>query len=196
MRAAIDLRPQSRKDRSRRAVVHVPRLLSVLLLSVFLLFVAATTVVGFVFSRTLREERTVLDGRVADLLNQQTSMVRELNRLKTTERLYGEALELLRREIPALEFLSSLEASLPPGVWLTKVTFSEEKVVVGGMAYVESDVVAFGRALTEASVVRSVGLPVSSRVSVSGGNRVRFDLTCSLNGLEAVTPQEETVSEP
>ena len=197
MRARIDLRPQSRKEASRRRQgIHLPRLVSLLLVSVFLLLSLATVVAGFLLVQRLRAEKNSLDGRVADLLIQQTSMTTELNRLKATEKLYGEALDLLRREVPALEFLASLEASLPPAVWLTKLSLSGESVAINGMAYGENDVVSFGRALTEASVVRSVGLPLSNRVSSAEGSRIRFDLTCSLNDLETVTLPRKEVAQP
>jgi hypothetical protein len=186
MTIALDLRPQSRKTNVKKSI-HLPRLVGLLLVSVFVLFSLATVATGLFFTRGLREERTRLERRVDDLQGQQLLLTEELKRLEALEKLYEEALLLLRDELPALEFLVSLEASLPPDLWLTKLTLSGSGAVVNGNGYAEADVVSFGRALTEASVVRSVGLPVTSRFTAQGESRVRFDLSCVLNDLESVT---------
>ncbi len=191
MRVAIDLRPQARKSSARRGV-HLPRLLALLLTVAFILLSSVAIGAGFFFSRNLKEEKASLERSVEELQAQQVLLTAEVNRLKGLEKLYGEALGLLQSELPALEFLASLEASLPPGVWLVKVALSGATAALNGMAFAENDVVSFGRALTEAAAVGEVGLPVSSRVAVGGKNRVSFNLSCSLNDLESVTiPQTE-----
>ncbi|MDD4365231.1 MAG: PilN domain-containing protein, partial [Synergistales bacterium] len=158
----------------------------------FILLSSVAIGAGFFFSRNLKEEKASLERSVEELQAQQVLLTAEANRLKGLEKLYGEALGLLQSELPALEFLASLEASLPPGVWLGEVALSGTTAALNGMAFAENDVVSFGRALTEATAVGEVGLPVSSRVAVGGKNRVSFKLSCSLNDLESVTiPQTE-----
>ncbi|HPK07908.1 MAG TPA: PilN domain-containing protein, partial [Aminivibrio sp.] len=168
--------------------VHLGRIAALIILVLFVGVSTITFVYGLVLSRSLRAERLDLQMNIDRMQEQSGRMTAELRRLQAQYQDYGKALAILQRELPSVEFLGVLERALPPGVWLERMSIS---VAMAGFAFTENDVVSFGRALSEALVVTSVGFPVTTRVRQESGASVRFSLDCSIRDIMSITPATE-----
>ena len=187
MSVKLDLRPWDYVEAEKKTV-HVGRILALIILLLFVIVSSVTFFYGLTLSRKLRAERMDLQVNIDRMQEQVTRMTAELNRLKAQYQDYGKALMILQKELPSVEYLGVLERALPPGVWLERVSISAGKVAMAGFAFTENDVVSFGRALTEAEIVRSVGFPVTSRVQQQSGASVRFSLDCAIGDIMSITP--------
>jgi len=194
MRVKLDLRPRDYIE-TEKTPLHIERIAALLISVLFVGISCATFAFGLFLSRTLRAERVQLESYIERMQEQGARMNAELRRLQSQMNDFGKALVILQQELPSIEFLSVLERSLPEGVWLEKADISSGKVSLSGFAYTENDVVSFGRALSEASVIESVGFPVTSRVKQENGGSVRFSLECRIRDIMSIgqkaTPLEE-----
>lgn len=182
MRIKLDLRPKEYIE-SRKTKVHFGRVIALSVLIIFFGVSSASFVYGFLLSRSLRAERVQLEGYIARMQEQGARMNSELKRLQAQVQDYSKALKLLQDELPAIEFFSVLEKALPLGVWLEKIDISAGKVSMAGLAFTENDVVSFGRSLSEATVIESVGFPVTSRVRQESGASIRYSLDCRIKNI-------------
>ncbi|MDO9508227.1 MAG: PilN domain-containing protein [Thermovirgaceae bacterium] len=185
MRVKLDLRPRDYID-TEKTPVHFGRIAALVIVLLFVGVSSATFIYGFFLSRSLRSERVQLESYIERMQEQGTRMNVELKRLQTQVKDYGKALLILQQELPSIEFLSVLEKALPGGVWLEKVDISAGIAALSGFAFTENDVVSFGRALSEASVIESVGFPVTSRIRQDGGASVRFSLDCRIRDIMSI----------
>ncbi len=194
MSVKLDLRPWDYVEAEKKTV-HVGRILALIILLLFVMVSSVTFAYGLTLSRKLRAERMDLQVSIDRMQEQVARMTGELNRLKAQYQDYGKALMILQKELPSVEFLGVLERVLPPGVWLERVSISAGKVAMAGFAFTENDVVSFGRGLTEAEIVRSVGFPVTSRVQQQSGASVRFSLDCGIGDIMSITPASAETAE-
>lgn len=194
MSVKLDLRPWDYVEAEKKTV-HVGRILALIILLLFVIVSTVTFFYGLTLSRKLRAERMDLQVSIDRMQEQVARMTGELNRLKAQYQDYGKALMILQKELPSVEYLGVLERALPPGVWLERVSISAGKVAMAGFAFTENDVVSFGRALTEAEIVRSVGFPVTSRVQQQSGASVRFSLDCAIGDIMSITPAAAETAE-
>jgi Tfp pilus assembly protein PilN len=194
MRVKLDLRPRDYIE-TERAPVHIGRILALVIVVLFIGVSSASFVYGFFLSRSLRTERVQLQDYIMRMQEQGGRMTAELRRLQGQVQDYGKALVILQQELPSIEFLSVLEKALPQGVWLEKMDISAGRVSMSGFAFTENDVVSFGRALSEATVIDSVGFPVTSRVRQDSGASVRFSLDCRIKDIMSVSATVPPVKE-
>ena len=136
-----------------------------------------------------------LESNIDRMLQQSGKLGAELKKQQALYHDFGKALALLQRELPSVEFLGALERTLPTGVWLQKAAVSPGKVALSGFAYTENDVVSAGWALSEASVVSSVGFPVTTRVRQESGASVRFSLDCGIRDIMSTAPEGDETAE-
>ena len=122
------------------------------------LFLAFALVGGVTFAMALMKvkgmnaEIAMLNDQVAIQQAQNLKMSNEIKRLAGVEAVYVSALNLLQEELPALEFLNSIETSLPLGVWVSSVSISPGKAIIKGNSYVEHDVVEFAKGVLDKGV--------------------------------------------
>lgn len=194
MRVQLDLRPRHVVEAQSRRLNLARVLLSVLFVA-FLLVTGSTLVLSFLKVRGMDAEITMLKDQVTLQKAQTLKMGNEIKRLAGEENMYASALSLLHEDLPALEFLESVEKFLPEGVWLTSLTMSPgslsvekgkpavpDRVTLRGGAYVENDVVEFAKGLQGSWVVLAVDFPVTSRVEKKeeSDSIVDFTLSCTL----------------
>ena len=191
MTVKLDLRPRDYIE-TEQTPLHAGRIVALLIALVFIGVSSTTFIFGFFLSRTLRTERVQLESYMERMQKQGARMNAELKRLQIQMQDYGKALVILQQELPSIELLSVLERALPAGVWIEKADISGGRVLLSGFAFTENDVVSFGRALSEASVVESVGFPVTSRVREESGASVRFSLDCRIRDIMSIG--EKTVN--
>ena len=192
MKVKLDLRPRSLVE-SRRRKVNAARVLLVALFLAFVLVGGVTFGLSYLKVRGMGAQVAMLNDQVAIQQAQNLKMSNEIKRLAGVEAVYVSALKLLQEELPALEFLNSIETSLPMGVWISSVTVTPGKANIKGNAYVENDVVEFAKGLLEAGVVSAVDFPVTTRVVKNQESMVDFTLSCMLRdlaGISARTPGE------
>ena len=194
MRVKLDLRPRDYIE-TERAPVHIGRILALVIVVLFIGVSSASFVYGFFLSRSLRTERVQLQDYIMRMQEQGGRMTAELRRLQGQVQDYGKALVILQQELPSIEFLSVLEKALPQGVWLEKMDISAGRVSMSGFAFTENDVVSFGRALSEATVIDSVGFPVTSRVRQDSGASVRFSLDCKIRDIMSIAATVPSIME-
>ena len=190
MSLKLDLRPIDYIE-SERKPVQLKRTVALVLVVLFVGVSAVTFIYGLVLSRSLRAERMELASNIERMLQQSGKLGTELKKQQALYQDFGKALVLLQKELPSVEFLGVLERTLPPGVWLQKAGLSPGKAALSGFAYTENDVVSFGRALSEASVVSSVGFPVTTRVRQESGASVRFSLDCGIRDIMSIAPGKD-----
>lgn len=195
MSLKLDLRPVDYIE-SERKPVQLKRTAALVLVVLFAGVSLVTLIYGLVVSRALRAERRELQSDIDRMMVQTGKLGAELKKEQARYQDFGKALALLQKELPSVEFLGSLERTLPPGVWLQKASLSPGKAALSGFAYTENDVVSFGRALSEAAVVSSVGFPVTTRVRQESGASVRFSLDCGIREIMSIAPDggEEVAS--
>ena len=194
MSLKLDLRPVDYIE-SERKPVQLKRTAALVLVVLFVGVSAVTFIYGLVLSRSLRAERMELASNIERMLQQSGKLGTELKKQQALYQDFGKALVLLQKELPSVEFLGVLERTLPPGVWLQKAGLSPGKAALSGFAYTENDVVSFGRALSEASVVSSVGFPVTTRVRQESGASVRFSLDCGIRDIMSIAPGRDEPAE-
>ena len=185
MSLKLDLRPVDYIE-SERKPVQLKRTAALVLVVLFAGVSLVTLIYGLVVSRALRAERRELQSDIDRMMVQTGKLGAELKKEQARYQDFGKALALLQKELPSVEFLGSLERTPPPGVWLQKASLSPGKAALSGFAYTENDVVSFGRALSEAVVVSSVGFPVTTRVRQESGASVRFSLDCGIRDIMSI----------
>lgn len=189
MTVKLDLRPRDYIE-TEKATLHVGRMAALLIVVLFVGVSLSTFVFGLFLSRTLRAERVQLESYMERMQEQGARMNVELKRLQSQMKDYGKALVILQQELPSIELLSVLERALPAGVWIEKADIASGRVLLSGFAFTENDIVSFGRALSEASVIESVGFPVTSRVRQESGASVRFSLDCRIRDIMSIGGRE------
>lgn len=182
MKVKLDLRPRS-LVKAQRKRVNAARVLLVSLFLAFLLVGSVTLGLSFLKARGMKAEVAMLNDQVAIQQAQNLKMSNEIKRLAEVEAVYVSALNLLQEELPALEFLNSIETSLPLGVWISSVTISPGKAIIKGNSYVENDVVEFAKGLLDAGVAATVDFPVTARITKDKESLVDFTLSCVLRDL-------------
>jgi Tfp pilus assembly protein PilN len=185
MSLKLDLRPIDYIE-SERKPVQLKRTAALVLVVLFAGVSLVTLIYGLVVSRSLRAERLDLQSDIDMKMVQTGKLGAELKKQQARYQDFSKALALLQKELPSVEFLGSLEQTLPTGVWLQKASLSPGKAALSGFAYTENDVVSFGRALSEVSVVSSVGFPVTTRVRQESGASVRFSLDCGIRDIMSI----------
>lgn len=205
MKVKLDLRPRSLVEKQGKKV-NVARVLIVALSVAFLMVAGATFTLSFMKVRGMDAEIAMLSDQVALQKAQSLKLANEIKRLGETEKIYLDVLALVQEELPALEFLESVESSLPDGVWLASLVMDAGRVTVEkgkqpvpgkatirGSAYVENDVVHFAKGLQDSPVVSAVDFPVTSRVESKDEPVaiVDFILSCTLRNMEGLRAGEK-----
>ena len=187
MKVLLDLRPRALIE-SQKKRFNFARLFMTLFLLSFMLVGGTTLFWAFWNFRSLKDRVSFLEDTLMIQRAQNARLANEIRRLSEEEAVYVSALKLLQDELPALEFLQGMEASLPPGVWIRSVSLVPGKASFQGSAYKEDDVVEFGKGLLDAPVVAAVDFPVTTRVVREGQSLVDFTLACSLRDFAATIP--------
>ncbi|MCF7936506.1 MAG: PilN domain-containing protein [Synergistales bacterium] len=179
MTIKFDLRPE--QFRVEEATSFSPlRVMVLSLVAVFFVFSVAFLGLGLFKLHALRAQQAEYIPRVRALNRQAKELKQELSRLKEAVAEREETLEMVKGELPSLEFFGAVEGSLPGTVWLRKVSLSSGKASLSGYAFSEGDVVVFSNALNESSVVKGVGMPDTNSSSWHGKRVVQFSLSCTL----------------
>lgn len=185
MKVRLDLRPPYLVEAGKKKVNAV-RVFLVALFLAFALVGGVTLGLAFLKVSNMNSEVAMLSDQVAIKQAQNLKMANEIKRLSEVEGVYKAALGLLQEELPALEFLNSIETSLPLGVWITSLSITPGKATIKGNAYVETDVVEFAKGLLERGVALAVDFPVTSRSAKERESLVDFTLSCTLRDLAAI----------
>lgn len=186
MKVKLDLRPRSMVE-ARKKKVNAARVLMVTFFLAFVLVGGVTLGMAFMKVKGMNAEIAMLSDQVALQQAQNLKMTNEIKRLAGVEAIYVSALNLLHEELPALEFLNSIETSLPLGVWISSVSITPGKAVIKGNSYVEHDVVEFAKGLLDVGVAATVDFPVTTRVTKDNESMVDFTLSCILRDLAALS---------
>ena len=189
MKVKLDLRPRSMVE-ARKKKVNAARVLMVTFFLAFVLVGGVTLGMAFMKAKSMNAEIAMLSDQVAMQQAQNLKMTNEIKRLAGVEAIYVSALNLLHEELPALEFLNSIETSLPLGVWISSVSITPGKAVIKGNSYVEHDVVEFAKGLLDAGVAATVDFPVTTRVTKDNESMEDFTLSCILRDLAALSAED------
>lgn len=190
MKVKLDLRPRSLVEAGGKRV-NAKRVLLVALFLAFILVGGVTFALTFLKVQGMRADVSMLNDQVAIQQAQNTKMAGEIKRLAGVEAMYVSALKLLQEELPALEFLNSIETSLPLGVWVSAITIAPGKATIRGSSYTESDVVEFAKGLLLGGVAATVDFPVTTRVTRNNESLVDFTLSCMIRDLAAISGRNE-----
>jgi len=181
MTIKLDLRPETLKRESKKAV-NATRLVAAVLLVAFCLVSLGSILYGTALAFRLKEEKASLKLSIEELTTQDVRLTGELKRLQNESATFTDNLALINAELPALEFLNAIQGALPSSTRIDSVEMSNGSAKLVGIASSEGEVVAFARKLGEATLVSSVSFPVTSKQ----GNLIRFELTCSLLDMDSL----------
>ena len=181
MTIKLDLRPETLKRESKKAV-NATRLVAAVLLVAFCLVSLGSILYGTALAFRLREEKASLKLSIEELTTQDVRLTGELKRLQNESATFTENLALINAELPALEFLNAIQGALPSSTRIDSVEMSNGSAKLVGIASSEGEVVAFARKLGEATLVSSVSFPVTSKQ----GNLIRFEVTCTLLDMDSL----------
>lgn len=134
MRVRFDLRPEEFAERERRRrSFSLTRLISLLLLALFVLVCVRSTALNLLEVWRLREGTEALEGDAVALEAKRAALIQDLSRLQQRERRAAKRLEALH-DLPSLEVLSALEANMVPGMKLKSIQFLPGEALVTAVA--------------------------------------------------------------
>ena len=186
MKVKLDLRPRSLVEAGGKRV-NAKRVLLVILFIAFVMVGGVTFALTFLKVGGMRSDVSMLNDQVAIQQAKNAKMAVEIKRLAEVEAMYVSALKLLQEELPALEFMNSIETSLPLGVWVSAVTMAPGRATIRGSSYTEGDVVEFAKGLLQGGVAATVDFPVTTRVTRNNESLVDFTLSCMIRDLASIS---------
>jgi len=188
MNIKIDLRPEKGPKKTYVSTGGMTQFFAVMLVLAFIAVSGLTLVYAGLKSHYMKAEIQSLENNISRLQTQDARLSEELGRLKAQEKIYTDALALLEAELPSLEFLTSLEQTLPLGVWLESIKISKGSVSLSGKAYEENDVVVFAEGLLATPLVSQVSFPSTSRSKPGqdGVSIVSFSFSCRIMDITQV----------
>lgn len=202
MQVLLDLRPQH-LVKLQETKVDAVRLVCILLLSVFILLSIFN--LGFT-ALELSNAQSELAAAQSELSGLRSGNNRLNESLKTMRDLREQTesfIELIRQDIPTVEFLAALEAAVPDGLKIQDIEMRENNVMMKGTALTDQDIVDFGEKLGGMRyIVRRVDAPVTTRGGAAGGGgrgrgrtaenmQPSFSITCSILSLAEIANSEE-----
>lgn len=132
---------------------------------------------------TLRSEKR----KLTDLTNQNSSiagLVDERRKIEADEANLLEQLkiieELKKNRIKEVKILDGLQASIPERVWLSRVDYTKEKVVISGYTVSDSELSRFMDDLGKSIFLKDISLLKSSEISSDRGAIKKFEISASV----------------
>ncbi len=113
MTIKLDLRPETLKRESKKAV-NATRLVAAVLLVAFCLVSLGSILYGTALAFRLREEKASLKLSIEELTTQDIRLTGELKRLQNESATFTDNLALINAELPALEFLNAIRGLFLP----------------------------------------------------------------------------------
>ncbi|MDR1579320.1 MAG: hypothetical protein LBS35_03100 [Synergistaceae bacterium] len=180
MQVLFDLRPPHLVQLQSRSV-DVSRLLSILL---FMIFMALSFWnIGFTAFKYLqvRQELSASLGRQSEVRAQSASFAATIAQMRTLKTQIVAYLEFTREELPAVEFMKTLEDTVPDGLKISTLDVTPGNASMSGAALGDDQIIVFGANLgSQSYIVTRVSSPVTNK-SVLGTRQIMdFQITCSL----------------
>ena len=180
MQVLFDLRPPHLVQLQARNV-DVLRLLSILL---FMIFMALSFWnIGFTALKYLqvRQELSASMGSQSEVRTQSASLavtIKQMQALKTQIVAY---LEFTREELPAVEFMKTLEDTVPDGLKIATLDVRQGSALMSGSALGDDQIIAFAANLgSQNYIVTRVDSPVTTKSELRNKQISDFRITCNI----------------
>jgi Tfp pilus assembly protein PilN len=180
MQVLFDLRPPHLVQLQSKNV-DVPRLLSILLFMVFMAL--SFWNIGFTAFKYLqvRQELSASMGRQSEVRTQSASLAATIKQMQALKTQIVAYLEFTREELPAVEFMKTLEDTVPDGLKISTLNVIQGSASMSGSALGDDQIKMFGANLgSQSYIVTRVDSPVTTK-SVLGSKQISdFRITCNL----------------
>jgi Tfp pilus assembly protein PilN len=180
MQVLLDLRPPHLVHLQERSVDAL-RLLSIVLFMVFMAL--SFWNVGFTAFKYLqvRQELSDLLGRQSEIRTQSASLAETIKQMQALKTQIAAYLEFTREELPAVEFLKTLEDTVPDGLKISSLNLIPGNASMTGSALGDDRIIAFAANLdSQKYIVTRVNSPVTTK-SVLGSRQISdFRITCDI----------------
>jgi Tfp pilus assembly protein PilN len=180
MQILFDLRPPHLVHLQSRSV-DAYRLLGILL---FIIFIALSFWnIGFTAFKYLqvRQELSASMGSQSETRAQSASLAAAIKQMQALKTQISAYLEFTREELPAVEFMKTLEDAVPEGLKISTLDVIQGSASMAGSALGDDQIKAFAANLSSQNyIVTRVDSPVTTK-SVLGSKQISdFRITCNL----------------
>lgn len=195
MRVLFDLRPRHLVEMQETKIDPV-RLSALLLFAVFALVSAFNIVYSYMQMTGMREalEQIKFDQSQAAINGR--LMAGQLEELRALRDEVKEYVEFAKEDVPSVEFLSALEAAVPPSMKISSIEMRRGSVIMKGSSLSDQDVIDLGANLgAMRGIVRNVDAPITTHRNEGGRMVSDFTISCGINDLVAAADIRSDESE-
>lgn len=180
MKVLFDLRPQHLVH-LQETRIDPARLVGFLLIAVFA-FVSIFNV-GYMLLQLAdaRSELALIKQETATLTENDRRLDENLKVLRDLRERISKLVEFNREELPTVEFMSSLEGAVPPGLKISSIEMRPGGVLIKGSSLSDRDIIDFGANLgAMRRVIVKVDAPITTHRALNGKTVSDFSITCSV----------------
>lgn len=180
MKVFFDLRPQYIVASQNTKIVPL-RLIIVVLAAVFFIVSAFNIAFLLIELSDGRSELVSLRSEERRLTESQARILAAIEAMRKTRDDIKGIIDFRKQDIAAVEFLSSLEGVVPPGLKISKMEIRQGAVTMNGSSLDDKSIIDFGSQLGELrGIVSHVSAPVTVRSSIGSRMISDFTLRCSI----------------
>jgi Tfp pilus assembly protein PilN len=129
----------------------------------------------------VRQELNVSLGRQSEVRTLSAGLAGEITRMQAIKTQIVAYLEFTREELPAVEFMKTLEDTVPDGLKIYTLNVRPGNVAMSGSALGEDQILVFAANLdSQKYIVPKVDSPITTRSELRGKQISDFRLTCDL----------------
>jgi Tfp pilus assembly protein PilN len=139
--------------------------------------------IGFTALKYLqvRQELSASMGRQSEVRTQSASLVATIKQMQALKTQIVAYLEFTREELPAVEFMKTLEDTVPDGLKISELSVIQGNASMSGSALGDDQIIAFAANLDSQNyIVTRVDSPVTTKSELGNRQISDFRITCSL----------------
>jgi Tfp pilus assembly protein PilN len=140
--------------------------------------------IGFTAFKYLqvRQELSASLGHQSEVRSQSDALAAAIKQMQALKTQISAYLEFTREELPAVEFMKTLEDTIPEGLKISTLNVIQGSAAMSGSALGDDQIIAFAANLdSQKYIVTRVDSPVTTK-SVLGTKQISdFRITCNLN---------------
>jgi Tfp pilus assembly protein PilN len=139
--------------------------------------------IGFTAFKYLqvRQELSSAMGQQSEVRTQSASLAATIKQMQALKTQIVAYLEFTREELPAVEFMNTLEDAIPDGLKISTLDVRQGSASMAGSALGDSEIITFAANLDSHNyIVTRVDSPVTKRVSSGSTPRSEFQITSNL----------------
>jgi Tfp pilus assembly protein PilN len=139
--------------------------------------------IGFTAFKYLqvRQELSASMGRQSEIRTQSATLAETIKQMQALKTQIAAYLEFTREELPAVEFMKTLEDTVPDGLKIAALDVRQVSATMVGSALGDDQIIAFAANLDSQNyIVTRVDSPVTTKSTLGSKQISDFRITCSL----------------